>query len=716
MTRFAKRTVKNARRRPLLALLCVLFLVGGGWAASAALASSPPPAPVISSWPVSLTNQTSATFKYSDSQSTGFTKFMCSLDGSAYAACGTTASSGSQSYSGLSASSHTFRVEAVFTSGTSSATSYSWTIDTTPPTVSSFTLAGSSPTDAPSVSWSVLFSEAVTGVSASDFQTVAGGGLGGAAVTGVTGSGQSYTVTASSGTGYGTLGLQIPATATINDLAGNALAGTPVNGPAYTFGTEPYSLFAADAGCSNAGITISGSKDIVGGATHSNGSYKVSGSNNTFGYSDAGCTPAVSGSGNTFGRNGANTPSSGPNSLSFPEPYDASTVCNQPGAHVGTTFTFSGGGSTPSGIYCASSQITLSASNMTANVTFVAPLIQLSGSSLDLSPAYGNLVAYDTNPTLGNNGFQLSGSKDDINGTVYDPQGALALSGSNTKIDGFFEADTITISGSSLDFVGLLSVIGSPSATLWPLPASGPATGIPLSFSNPNSTAQTITSLAITIPTLPSGCSPSDFTIDYGPNPISASNPLTVPAYGTVTLPQPGVSESTILMLDNRDQTACQNKTFTLDYSASGTNPGTGTVVTGKATQFTVSLAPATGGPLLPTAIGDPHPVMETIQVTVSDNDPGDERLNQLVIGIQSGWHNGPAGPTQCNASDFSIDGQPVGTAVTVPSAAVPDGDLPRTLSGGGSYSTSFTVQLVENGLNQDACKNQMPSIQVSAG
>ena len=36
MTRFAKRTVRSARRYPLVALLCVLVLVGAGWAVSVA--------------------------------------------------------------------------------------------------------------------------------------------------------------------------------------------------------------------------------------------------------------------------------------------------------------------------------------------------------------------------------------------------------------------------------------------------------------------------------------------------------------------------------------------------------------------------------------------------------------------------------------------------------------------------------------------------------
>ena len=58
------------------------------------------------------------------------------------------------------------------------------------------------------VSWTVTFSESVTGVNAADFQLVATG-LTGTAISGVTGSGTTWTVTASTGSGDGTLGLNL---------------------------------------------------------------------------------------------------------------------------------------------------------------------------------------------------------------------------------------------------------------------------------------------------------------------------------------------------------------------------------------------------------------------------------------------------------------------------------------------------------------------------
>jgi hypothetical protein len=102
--------------------------------------------------------------------------------------------------------------------------------DNTLPTVVSITRADPNPTSAASVNFIVTFTEAVTGVGVADFALTLTGGISGASVTGVSGSGAVYTVTVNTGTGNGTLRLDIPNTATITDLAGNALSGLPFTG------------------------------------------------------------------------------------------------------------------------------------------------------------------------------------------------------------------------------------------------------------------------------------------------------------------------------------------------------------------------------------------------------------------------------------------------------------------------------------------------------
>lgn len=97
---------------------------------------------------------------------------------------------------------------------------------TPPPVVSSINRASTNPAYADdTVSWTVVFSVAVTGVDATDFALVPGGSLSGASITSVTGSGTTWTVIANpGGTGPGTLGLNL----VDNDSIVNG--GTPLGG------------------------------------------------------------------------------------------------------------------------------------------------------------------------------------------------------------------------------------------------------------------------------------------------------------------------------------------------------------------------------------------------------------------------------------------------------------------------------------------------------
>ncbi|MEZ4866166.1 MAG: multicopper oxidase domain-containing protein [Caldilineaceae bacterium] len=124
-------------------------------------------------------------------------------------------------------------------------------IDKVPPTVTSITLVGPTPTSATSVQFLVTFSESVVGVTSSNFTLISGGGLTGAAITDVTGSGTTWTVTASTGSGGGTLGLNLTAATGIRDVAGNDLptTGLPFVGPVYTLLTPP--LYFSTLGNSN---------------------------------------------------------------------------------------------------------------------------------------------------------------------------------------------------------------------------------------------------------------------------------------------------------------------------------------------------------------------------------------------------------------------------------------------------------------------------------
>jgi hypothetical protein len=92
--------------------------------------TTPPPTPSIIYKPASLSNTTSPTFAFSDSESG--VSYLCKLDGGAYLAC-----SNPVTYSGLSQGSHSFSVEAKDAAGNVSAptATYPWTIDSIPPPV-----------------------------------------------------------------------------------------------------------------------------------------------------------------------------------------------------------------------------------------------------------------------------------------------------------------------------------------------------------------------------------------------------------------------------------------------------------------------------------------------------------------------------------------------------------------------------------------------------
>jgi subtilisin-like proprotein convertase family protein len=112
------------------------------------------------------------------------------------------------------------------------------TIDKTLPAVLSIDLVGATPTNAGTVQYTLTFSEAVTGLTAANLTLVTTGTISGAAITGLTGSGTTYTVTVSTGTGDGTLRLDLANTSGISDSATNPLAG-PFDGQVVTIDKTP---------------------------------------------------------------------------------------------------------------------------------------------------------------------------------------------------------------------------------------------------------------------------------------------------------------------------------------------------------------------------------------------------------------------------------------------------------------------------------------------
>jgi murein DD-endopeptidase MepM/ murein hydrolase activator NlpD len=110
-------------------------------------------------------------------------------------------------------------------------------LDRQAPSVISITRANSNPTSAASVDFTVTFSEVVTGVGKDDFTPFVTGGIAGATISTVvdTGDQTTYTVTVDTGTGDGTIRLDVNGSGTeIQDAVGNPLSDGFLSGQVYT--------------------------------------------------------------------------------------------------------------------------------------------------------------------------------------------------------------------------------------------------------------------------------------------------------------------------------------------------------------------------------------------------------------------------------------------------------------------------------------------------
>jgi hypothetical protein len=116
---------------------------------------TPPPAPTITSKPSNPSNQTTASFSFSDSESG--VSFLCKLDSGSYSACANPVS-----FSSLGQGSHTLSVQAKDAAGnvSTAAASYSWTIDTTPPPTPTITSGPPNNATSTSATFTVTDSEA----------------------------------------------------------------------------------------------------------------------------------------------------------------------------------------------------------------------------------------------------------------------------------------------------------------------------------------------------------------------------------------------------------------------------------------------------------------------------------------------------------------------------------------------------------------------------
>lgn len=147
-------------------------------------------------------------------------------------------------------------------------------------------------------------------------------------------------------------------------------------------------------------------------------------------------------------------------------------------------------------------------------------------------------------------------------------------------------------------------------------------------------------------------------------------------------------------------------------FTSTGTGTGSATVGTASAT-WSVASTTATGGALYPdAAIGTGH--IDTITYSVKNNGSGTQSLNQVVISVANSDGSTWSSQTNmsdpaCDASDFSIDAQPVGQSDTDTSLAG------SVLAGATATGGSVTIQMIDNGANQDNCQGVTVPLYFSA-
>lgn len=111
----------------------------------------------------------------------------------------------------------------------------------TPPIVTSVVRATGSPSAGPVVVFVVTFSEAVTGVDLPDFQLTVTGNLATPSINAVTGAGSTYTVAVATGTGIGTIRLDVVDDDTIRDDESTPLGGVGTGNGGFATG-EVYQI------------------------------------------------------------------------------------------------------------------------------------------------------------------------------------------------------------------------------------------------------------------------------------------------------------------------------------------------------------------------------------------------------------------------------------------------------------------------------------------
>jgi hypothetical protein len=494
--------------------------------------TTPPPAPTITVKPANPTNHTAASFEFTDTD--GGATFLCKLDGGSFAAC-----SSPQSYPApLSVGSHTFSVEAKDAVGNvGPATSYTWTVDLTPPPAPSITAKPANPTNDTSPSFSFTDSEA----SATFLCKLDGGSFAACP------SPQTYPAPLSEGSHAFSVEAK--------DAAGNI---GPATSYTWTIDTSPPTIilsFPADGGSYNASGWNAGcaaGPGICGTATDPSG---------------------VAGAGVSIQQLATGKYWNGSSFSATSETFNAGTATGG----SSTSFTGRYPLALPAG---GSYTVHVRAADNLGNTTTAAGQLSLTFTIDTVAPPAPVITGHPSDPDGSSATFSFTDSEAGVSFECkLDGAAYAACSSPQTYSD--LAPGSHTFSVRAKDAAGNLS--GQTSFT-WTATAGMPfqingtlsdfaigiETDVPVTITNPNSVPIHVTSLTFTVTTNASSgtCDASNFAVT--PSSASMATPFTVPANATdYAVPESFQPKIKLIDLPKTNQDNCKGKGFTLNFTAS---------------------------------------------------------------------------------------------------------------------------------------------------
>ncbi|MFL5963914.1 MAG: TadE/TadG family type IV pilus assembly protein [Gaiellaceae bacterium] len=172
----------------------------------------------------------------------------------------------------------------------------------------------------------------------------------------------------------------------------------------------------------------------------------------------------------------------------------------------------------PPGIYCYDGALTLSANGLSlAGYTWYAPSITVNSKGMTLSPASGQTTLLDAY----SGDLTLNGSNDNVSGDMFAPLGQANIAGGALAAgSGFFEAQTISITGNFSQYTGTGGFGGATTTTVTTttpvtIPGTTTVTTLPDSTSTSTTTGGTSTSVTpggTTVTTIPGVTQPGSTT------------------------------------------------------------------------------------------------------------------------------------------------------------------------------------------------------------